>query len=190
MLAAAFSFQGRITRLQYFLGALALGFAAVVLGVTAIAVVMAGRNAGMTLLLIPIAMAAGGAFIWVSLSLQARRFRDIGWNPTLMIGGTFAMALFDFGLAKAVPSLAIGPQHASTPIGGGISLLVTCCLLFWPSKADDGADATPLDGPSPYSPPPRAPMFTPPPAVAPVQPVRYIPAPANAPRSTFGRRGL
>ncbi len=89
MFKAIFSFRGRINRLQFllrWLGVTAALFVVVSIGfLTGLKVGPIGALVSIVILI------AALAYLWASLSLQARRFRDIGWNPVLIIPGWFAL---------------------------------------------------------------------------------------------------
>ena len=89
MFEIAFSFRGRLGRLPFFLGSLALGVAAVV-GLVALAAgvgVAAKRHEwGAVVLLCVALLPLAVAGLWCSLSLHVRRIRDIGWDPAVVIG--------------------------------------------------------------------------------------------------------
>ena len=186
MFAAVFGFGGRINRLQYFLGCIGLAFAILVLALTAFGLMGFHRPSSFSSSLaaaVLIALAGAILFIWVSLSLQARRFRDMGWNPLLSILAIFGVSLVDQIVARAAPSLSIGHMHQQTLIGGLINLLASGCLLFWPGT--DGDIAKP-------APPTKAAKAAKPVRERP-QPAMRRPAPVMAldqPRTVFGKRGL
>jgi uncharacterized membrane protein YhaH (DUF805 family) len=201
MLAAVFSFRGRINRLSYFLGSLGLGLAVIVV---AVVVVLATVGAGgiealkadplrvlpavllLLLLLLP-------AF-WIGFSLQARRIRDMGFNPALVIPGMIFYVAVDHALAAAMSGGAAVSASGHTLIYPFVSLAYSGALLFWPGKPSDAqaptswADNVKL--PDPPATPRRSPAPTraPEPAPAPMflAPVQARPA-GPAP---FGRRGL
>jgi len=188
MLEAVFGFGGRVNRLQYFAGVLAL-CAALVLPMLMIVGFVAGAHGavGSGLLVTSLVLLlAIPAAIWVSLSLQARRIRDIGWNPLYVLPPLLLIGVADRLVAQAIPALSIGPRYHQTAVGLLISLAAAGCLLFWPGKSDDSAeDAAWVDWPEPDSPPPPAPAAAPPPMATPGPYARATP---GAP--TFGRRGL
>ena len=103
MLEAVFSFRGRLGRLQYFVGGLALGMAIIVplvmIGVSMFAHGGVGAKPPLGLLAL-FALVAVPLFLWISLSLQARRLRDIGWNPLYVIPAVFAVDLIDQTIAR------------------------------------------------------------------------------------------
>jgi uncharacterized membrane protein YhaH (DUF805 family) len=189
MLETVFSFRGRINRLQYFASVVALGAALIVpvlvigLGLLAHGGVGAKPPLATLALMGLFFLLSIPPFLWVSFSLQARRFRDIGWNPLYVIPGWMVFQVFDRVLAQFVPALSIGPLHYQTWIGLLVSLTLGGALLFWPGRAED--DAPPGIGASwlrPSEPTPAAPATT----------ATYTPAPSPAAASTprFGRRGL
>jgi len=181
MLSAIFSFRGRLGRLQYFGGSAALVGSVFV--VVLVAVLSVGslenlkehpQSAAAPLILFLLALPA---WIWVSLSLQARRIRDIGFDPLIVIPAFFVLTMLVQGLGAAVPSLRI--------VGSLISLAYDGCLLFWPG--DGGAGLM-------TSEPSRTVRPTPTPVEAGAQrgqlmaPATMQPVEAGPPR--FGRRGL
>jgi uncharacterized membrane protein YhaH (DUF805 family) len=201
MLSAMFSFHGRIGRMQYFLRSMALGAAiGIVVAIGCASLVGGGglealRNgqppAGGSLVLIALlALIALPAAFWSSLSLQARRFRDIGWNPIFVMPAWIAVDMIDFIMAKAVPAMAVGRGHHATAIGALVGLALSGSLLFWPGNGEGGET---------YAPPPPEPRdpvdrFRAKPAPTPVRdpaPARVIaPVQASGPVTGFGRRGL
>jgi len=195
MLDTVFGFGGRINRLQYFAGVLALVTALVLPMLMIIGLVVANRGAaGSGLLLMGLLLLlAIPAVIWVGLSLQARRFRDIGWNPLYVIPPLILIGIADRLVAQAVPALSIGPRYHQTAVGLLVSLATAGCLLFWPGKSNDGAeDAAWADWPEPDEPSstsgepaPSAPAA---PAPALATPAPYARTAPSTP--TFGRRGL
>src|SRR5471030_930842 len=116
MLAAVFSFRGRLNRLQYFLGSWGLGAAMFVLVVTVVASVggLAGGGSPDQSALLKLGLAAGLAFLvigpiylWVSFSLQARRFRDIGWEPVFVIHAWIGLDIVDRLAVMGAPQIAV-----------------------------------------------------------------------------------
>jgi uncharacterized membrane protein YhaH (DUF805 family) len=189
MLETVFSFSGRINRLQYFASIVALTAALFVpvlmigIGLLAHGGVGAKPPLATLALLGLFFLLAIPPFLWVSFSLQARRFRDIGWNPLYVIPGWMVFNVFDRVIAQFVPALTMGRLYHQTWLGLAVGLGLGCALLFWPGRAED--DDAPGIGASwmrPSTPPPAAPATT----------ATYTPAPsaaaASAPR--FGRRGL
>lgn len=198
MLSAMFSFHGRIGRMQYFLRCMALGAAiGVVVVIGCVSLIGGGGLEALRSGQAPVAgslvLIALPAALWSSFSLQARRFRDIGWNPLIVMSAWIVLDLIDFMVAKAAPALAAGSEHRGTMIGPLVGLVLSGSLLFWPGKGG-GGDET-------YAPPPLEPRdpvdrfrANPTPTPAPVRdptPARAMaPVQAAAPVTGFGRRGL
>jgi uncharacterized membrane protein YhaH (DUF805 family) len=187
MLGAVFGFSGRVNRLQFFFGSLGLGFGLMAL-LMPMAMVFAlhgsaafSAGLGLTLLF---GMIAVFAAFWISLSLQARRIRDIGWNPLIVIPGSIALQVADLLVARAIPHLAVSRGDSGTGFGVLLNLGLCLCLLFWPGG--DGASTPTIAAPKAPKPPRSDPR-----PEAPV--VASRPAPAwnlEGPRTSFGRRGL
>lgn len=197
-----FSFRGRIGRMQYFLRSLVASVALVVLVVLAVLVGVGGSNRpnlgalGLALLLmIPILVAA----VWSGLSLQARRFRDIGWEPTFVLP-VWIVAQIVLQM-MFTPMAVLTSGHGNTSFGsfvpGLLNLVMWGILLFWPGNGGSDIDrlASTFDLPEPDEPVRTVrPMPTKPAWAAP-QPARVEPAPSSAYRTQpapggFGRRGL
>jgi len=187
MLGAVFGFGGRVNRLQFFFGSLGLGVGLMVLLVPmAMMFVLHGPDtfsAGMDLALLFGVMAVFAA-LWVSLSLQTRRIRDIGWNPLIVIPGSIALQVVDLLVARAVPHLAVSQHESGTVFGGLLNLSLSLCLLFWPGG--DGADSSPTRTPKAPKPTKADPQPTPPVVVSRAPPAWNV----EGPRASFGRRGL
>jgi uncharacterized membrane protein YhaH (DUF805 family) len=143
MLEGAFSFRGRLGRLQFFLDSLALGVACFLFVVAVAFFVMPAKSTGLAMaVVIGAVVLFAPVVIWVSLSLQARRIRDIGWDPVVVLVGWAALGVLDLVLAKLVPSLAVPDQHG-TFIGSFVNLAMSLALLFWPSSDDAGDVSAP-----------------------------------------------
>jgi uncharacterized membrane protein YhaH (DUF805 family) len=149
MLGFIFGLNARLGRLQYFLSILGL---AVVL--TGICFLMAresfdaaanGFAPSIDLIKGP-AVIVGIVFMLVTLTLQAMRFRDIGWDPVCMIPGWFVVLLIDMVVAKKFPGLSFGPEHHGTAVGALVDVALFLALLFWPSAHEEEA-MPPLDEP-------------------------------------------
>jgi uncharacterized membrane protein YhaH (DUF805 family) len=193
MLAAIFSFRGRLNRLQYFLGSWGLGFVLVVLAVILFVGALGGRSPeqprdmaslGLTALfcivvLVPI-------YLWVSFSMQARRFRDIGWEPAVVIPAWIGLDLLDRLAVWAAPPIAVTPDSGVSWFGLLLNLGFGCCLLFWPGRPAFDVAAVFDDVPPPSQPhePPRGQ-----PAVARANFAPDARSASTAPAG-FGRRGL
>jgi uncharacterized membrane protein YhaH (DUF805 family) len=122
MFAAVFSFRGRLNRRQYFFGNLAVAAALALLGAMFIGFIELAPTARPTfamsleavLLVIVSPLAVLGA-----LSLQARRLRDVGLEPLLVI----PLWIGSLGLVQSLPMLAVA-----------VNLAVLACLYAWPGR--------------------------------------------------------
>jgi uncharacterized membrane protein YhaH (DUF805 family) len=140
MLGFIFGLNARLGRLQYFLSTIGL---AVVM--TGICFLIARESFDATANGIPpsIEMIKGPAIIFgiifflVTLTLQAMRFRDIGWDPVCVIPGWFAVMIVDMVVAKKFPGLSLGAEHHGTAVGALVNLALFLALLFWPSAHDE-----------------------------------------------------
>jgi uncharacterized membrane protein YhaH (DUF805 family) len=179
MLDSIFSFQGRIGRLHYFLRTLCIGAAMGVLSTLGIGLAVFTRAPGMTAILALLGVGLFAAFLWASFALQARRLRDIGGAPLYIIPAWCVFTVMDVLVAHTVPALAVGLMHSQTFLGALVNLGLQCCLLCWPSKADD------LDAPAAAS--GGWPEADPEPVIPVAAPVAFRPA---SPAVSFGRRGL
>ena len=201
MLNAIFSFNGKINRLQYFSRIASVGFGVGMLFVIAILTGAIGLYAGgakpasrMPVLFL-LAAASVGLCLWSSLSLQVRRFRDIGWNPLYVIPAWIGADVVARLFHRADSTSPIAAYLHPSPIVGLINLAMAGCLLFWPGRPDGDASeprdvAHTTEAPRPTS-RTAAPNATAPKTVAPV--FRLPPAAAawdGQPRSVFGRRKL
>jgi uncharacterized membrane protein YhaH (DUF805 family) len=150
-------------------------------------VTLASRTSGSVGLLILcglLMIAVGIAAAWAGLALQARRFRDIGWNPLYVMPPLLTIGVFDALVARMSPALSVGPMHQQTIVGLLVNLAAGGCLLFWPSHTDEGDD-DPISRVQPTMPDEPA-EREPAPVARPAAPA-WNAAPA---RAGFGRRGL
>jgi uncharacterized membrane protein YhaH (DUF805 family) len=193
MLAAIFSFRGRLNRIQYFLGSWGLGFALIVLAVILFVGALGGRSpeqpqnmASLGLTVLFCIAVLGPIYLWVSFSLQARRFRDIGWEPTYVIPAWIGLDLLDRLAVWAVPPIAVTPDSGVSWLGLLLNLALGGCLLFWPGRPPFDVAAVFNDVPPPSQPagPPRGQPAMARPGFA---PAARTASPAAA---SFGRRGL
>jgi len=159
MLDMLFGFNLRLGRLKFFLVSIALG---IVNGVLAIPVAYYAFKHGM------ITGMTGGAMpqsVWAlgwpviaftgfcmlgNFMLASMRFRDIGWDPIIMVSCWITVLVIDPLIASRVPVLSL-PKHHGTVVGGLINFGLIIVLLFWPSG--DHASAPPaFDRPAPPQP--------------------------------------
>lgn len=132
-----FGFAGRIGRLEYFLLSLGLAFVMTLIVFVMIGTMMPShRVAGAppTGMILAIVAVTAPIFLYFSLALQAKRFRDMGWNPMLSICGWIGAVVLDKLFALLVPALA-SATGGGTMVGGLINLAMCACLLFWPSQS-------------------------------------------------------
>ena len=183
MLHNILGFGGRMGRLEYFLVSLALGVLVMMLVVALVAGFMPqlGRGErgpmprGLMIILLGIVLPI---YLWFGLAFQAKRFRDMGWNPIYWIPGSIAAWAIAMLLSPFVPGLAL--------IGGLLNLLLGLCLLFWPSQPTGDGDwysGSSYDGPADRRPEiDRMPAST---SRSPATPPAFSPSPSG-----FGRRRL
>jgi uncharacterized membrane protein YhaH (DUF805 family) len=188
MLAAVFSFRGRLNRLQYFLGSWGLGTVMIVLVVVLVISIVGAGHPGEAspatlirggLAAILFFLVVGPIYLWVSFSLQARRFRDIGWEPVFVIPAWIGAGIVDRLAVMGAPQIAVLHGSGVSWLGLLLNLGLGGCLLFWPGKP-------PFDVASVFDDvPPAAAQLTPSRPAAPAVATRTPTAPAG-----FGRRGL
>jgi uncharacterized membrane protein YhaH (DUF805 family) len=167
MLGFIFGLNARLGRLQYFLSIIGL---AVVM--TGICFLMARESFDAAANGIPLsielikrpAIIVGIIFLLITLTLQAMRFRDIGWDPVCVIPGWFAVLIVDMVVAKKFsglslgpefPGLSFGPDHHGTAVGALVNVALLLALFFWPSVHDEDSMPT-LDEPRRSDPSPRS----------------------------------
>jgi uncharacterized membrane protein YhaH (DUF805 family) len=131
MLASVFSFRGRINRLQYFLGNFAVGGALALLAAMLISFTELAPTArpSLTMALDAVFLVVAAPLaIWSAASLQARRLRDIGWEPLIVIPmwvGLLVLAGFAAQAGFALSQAALASM---------ISLAMLACLYGWPGR--------------------------------------------------------
>jgi uncharacterized membrane protein YhaH (DUF805 family) len=132
MLDLLFGLNARLGRLQYLLAGIAL-FVAMV-GVT-LALIAAGSiyiPPGSHLTWQMLSWPAASAvvfFVLATVTLQAMRVRDIGWDPVVVMVGWLAIGFVDYIVATEM----LGPGH-HTIISWIVNIVMTGILLFWPSS--------------------------------------------------------
>ena len=189
MLHNILGFGGRIGRLEYFLISMVFGLFMSLL-VLALRLGLAPHgltlgSPGSTAFLLILLLIVLPIYLWFSFALQAKRFRDIGWDPLYVIPGwIFA------NMVIGALTLVFLTVHSIPWIGLLFNLFMSLALLFWPSgptgtgEWGGGSDyfGSPDSEPQPYR--PRETTPAPSPAAT-----SWSPAPVQAP-SGFGRRGL
>ena len=137
MLGAALSFGGRLGRLQFLLWSLGL---AAVLTILTMTMVFASFDSNepkpspssvgwIVLVVAPI-------YVWGTIALVSKRFRDIGWKPLYVILGWFAFWCFDLLVTTAFPALAAGDTN-HTYLSAIVDVALVGALLLWPSGEPD-----------------------------------------------------
>jgi len=186
MLGAIFSYRGRLNRIQYFVSAMGLGFGAAVVAVVAVMAIFGGQSldrasamrAGLGL--IPVMLIAVPVYLWISFSLQARRFRDIGWEPVFVVPAWFIFDLLDRFAVMGAPQIAVSHASGVSWLGLLVNLGLGLCLLFWPGRKFEDIASVFDDVP-----PPPSRVQAAAPAPRPATP--WAPDPV---RTGFGRCGL
>jgi uncharacterized membrane protein YhaH (DUF805 family) len=133
MLTAVFKFRGRINRSQYLLGNLATGAIFVVL---AQLLMDFGHQSEASRSPLPMAVnavllvMATPLAAWIAISLQARRLRDIGWEPLIAIPIWIAALVVVGMAAQSSPDAA----QVQTAAGTLINFAALTFLLAWPGR--------------------------------------------------------
>jgi uncharacterized membrane protein YhaH (DUF805 family) len=189
MLHNILGFGGRMGRLEYFFACMALGFLVMLLVVALTLGFMPhiGHGdrgpppPGLMIMLLGLVLPI---YLWFALAFQAKRYRDMGWNPLYVIPGSIGGLSIIMLLSPFVPGLGL--------LGLLLNLLLSLCLWFWPSEpTGDGGwyNGSSYDGPADRRPEiDRAPAPT---SRRPATVRTSAPAPVLSPApSGFGRRGL
>ena len=152
MLGFIFGFNARLGRLHYFLAAIGLGIAMLVVLIAITAATAHGDPRQMLAAFStwPVVLTVI-FFIWVSFMLQAMRLRDIGWDPVCVIPVWIAVMIVDHVAAIKIPAWSLTAAHSGTVVGALVNAGLGLALLFWPSGQGDDQAPT---GRS-YDPPPR-----------------------------------
>jgi uncharacterized membrane protein YhaH (DUF805 family) len=170
MLDKLFSFRGRLNRVEFFCWSLAAG---VIFIVMAVVLVVAGvyslntrSSPGLSALVIGVAMAI--AYFWCGFALQAKRIRDIGLSPVMVIVGLMLFSMFDAAVLSRIFHFKLWSFSPNTGIAGLVNLAYIGMLLFWPGESQDGRlrDLWP-DDPDPARPVVPQPSVAPSPSLQP-----------------------
>jgi uncharacterized membrane protein YhaH (DUF805 family) len=79
---------------------------------------------------------------WINCALQAKRIRDIGIPPMLVMVTVTAIIIVDAAVLTQLTEMRFfWPFHQNTPLGGLINAAYLAMLLFWPGTDTRGADA-------------------------------------------------
>jgi uncharacterized membrane protein YhaH (DUF805 family) len=135
MLHNILGFGGRLGRLEFFVSCVVLGFLLTLLFLVVIAGFASHIERGSRVLppglVVTLYVVVLPIYLWFGLALQAKRLRDMGWNPLYIIPGSIAVSVILSLLSPFVPGLAA--------LNVVLDVLLTLCLLFWPSQpAGDG----------------------------------------------------
>jgi len=134
-----FGFEGRISRQKYmFFGVLTLVGGAFLIGPGGSAVArVAGHAAGMA-----VAILVALAWLWIGISLTARRLHDVGWSGVHAVW-IIALLVADGVVPFAVKS-SVQQRFLAASAVGLAALVVLCGILLRAGTA----------GPNRYGPPP------------------------------------
>jgi uncharacterized membrane protein YhaH (DUF805 family) len=190
MLDKLFSFRGRLNRVEFFCWSLAAGVIfivmAVVLVVAGVRGLSTGSSPGVTGLLLIVAMAI--AYFWCGFALQAKRIRDIGLSPVMVIVGLMLFSMFDAAVLSRIFHFKLWSLSPNTGIAGLVNLAYIGMLFFWPGQIQERRlrDLWP-DEPDPARPVVAQPSAAPPPSLQPARLQQAITRP-NGARREFGLR--
>jgi uncharacterized membrane protein YhaH (DUF805 family) len=137
MLDHLFGLNARLGRLQYLLACFALGIAmvAICFAIAASGSIHVPRGSQLTRQMLgwP-ALGAVALFVLASITLQAMRVRDIGWDPVIVMAAWLSIVFVDAIIAAKMPALALSQGHYGTIVGSIVNLVMTGILLFWPGS--------------------------------------------------------
>lgn len=136
MLDWLFSFRGEIGRVRYLAGFSLLLVMTIVVMVAATLLGAAAAPLRSPLLTTGLAVVLAALAYWSTMALAARRLRDIGLNPWLVLGGLFLLGVAERFLPFGLPDLA-WLEPMATPVSGLIGSLVLAGMLLWPGKDAD-----------------------------------------------------
>jgi uncharacterized membrane protein YhaH (DUF805 family) len=111
MLGFFFGFHARLGRLHYFLSCIGFGLVMTAIIFAAESFAFRDTAAGSTLstnLIILPALCLVPFVLWVTVSLQSMRIRDIGWNPAYVVPAWLLICALDAYVASEVPEWAVG----------------------------------------------------------------------------------
>jgi len=136
MIEILFGFGGRVTRLQFLLSCIAVAAAGLLAGELAFGGLgpADGRDSGAPHFILSIAPLL--LLFLCAASLQARRFRDMGWDPLYVIPGWIAINAIDRLVALQHPNLAMSGGFHQTLLGLIANGLLWAALLLWPSQRE------------------------------------------------------
>ena len=189
MLHNILGFGGRIGRREYFFACLALRLLVSLLSLALIAAFTphleygerAPTSAGLMIVLCVFVLPL---YLWFALAFEAKRYRDMGWNPLYVMLGSIAAVTIMLLLSLVMPAFVF--------LAALFVTLQNLCLWFWPTApTGDGGwyNGSSYDGPADRRPEiDRMPASTsrrPATVRTSAPPPTFSPAPSG-----FGRRGL
>jgi hypothetical protein len=91
------------------------------------------------------------AAVWTTYALQAKRIRDAGLPPLMVIVAVMLISIVDEVVLTHLTEMRFPvPFHHNTPIGGVIAVAYLAMLMLWPSA--DARRKPPASGVSPVWP--------------------------------------
>lgn len=177
-----FLFGGRLNRLQYFLAGLVINLIGG--GLLFLAIMEMVNGGGMLILAFLIVF--GLMFLWVSLSMQAARIRDIGLNPLFTIVG-FAIV---YGIVHSLETMTLGSDLGSilSMFDIGLQIVATLFMLLAPGDSFSGDD--PILPAAPLERLDRGTVLTREETKVRTHPAATAPMARGYGKPTFGRRGI
>jgi uncharacterized membrane protein YhaH (DUF805 family) len=186
LLEKLFSFRGRLARLEFLGWSLAAGVLLVVMAMVLVTAGIYSSSPGLAAIVIGLVMAV--VYFWMSFALQAKRIRDIGLSPLMVIVGLMLFSMFDAAVLSRIIHFKLWSLGPNTGIGGLVNLAYLGMLLFWPGESGNRS----LRGLWPDEPDPAPPVIARPSVAASSspQPARLQQAVSRpgAPRREFGLR--
>lgn len=182
MIETCLLFSGRLNRLQYFLAGLVISLVGG--GILFIAIMPMGGDSSMPIL--ALFAVIGLLFLWVSLSMQAARIRDIGLSPLVTIIG-FAIV---YGIAHAIETHMAGTDLGSllSAVTIGLQIVASFFLLLMPGDSFSASDPTsPPNGQDRHD---RRSNLSRQDPISRARPAAAAPASQGYAKPTFGRRGM
>lgn len=141
MLGKLFSFRGRMGRLAY-LGWIVV---AAILGSVFVTVLILAGVLGGAANGVGVAVAGGAVaalvgmlpLLWSCCALAAKRLRDAGFAPLLVLPAVTAFSLFDaLVLSRHIGTVGLSGVVHNSPVGFGVNAVLGFVLLLWPSAGD------------------------------------------------------
>ena len=140
MIDSLLCFRGRVGRLKFFLYSFVVLPAAFFLALLILPILYVfglHLSASKSTALMAVAPPIAG-FLWMQLSLQAARIRDIGWKPGVIIPALLLIHVIDLIVAYLFPALALEPKRF-TLVSEVVYAGFTIAMLFTPSDGDQAA---------------------------------------------------